>query len=883
MSCVKEGIISIFSFVVKLVVSLFKGIGLWFLSIILGIYRVLKSIVLGIFYLVFKTSIKQKLFMLLVVVLLGGGFVLSRINDLDAKTLEHTDRETQLGELIDLNYQRLKDEEKYIILYDQADYMVKMDLTTTNIEILNKKTNITYNTLASAGSSEALKTPFTITYKLKDSNSTQTLNAMNQSVKEGSYEVYEIDHGVRVDYTIGDSKYSLKDLPSFIAPDKFEEKILNVVSEESKELINKYYKYSKDRDVYYPSNPKSDSRLVYEIIFYEGEYTFEDLSDDIYKYTGKDEAKHPKGTFTFPIEYTFENGTLNVNVLFQSALIPDEFQVVTMDLLPSFGATLNGESSYALLPDGSGGIVELNGVKGTNNVYIKSLYNNSELLESPVKRFDELATMPVYGMTSETQGFLAIVDQGAEKTNLVLTVSNDENEPSRIFPRIQNVDTYNHDFYGDGSLTIKYYSENKTSEYRIQYHLLDESNNDYFSMANLYREYLVNTYGLTVQDDISSGILVDMIGGIKKEQNVMGIQFDKVEYATTYQQVIKILEELKTVKNLTTVYTGWMNGGYTHDLPTQIKYDQAAGGKSEFESLVSYLNDNEVNHYFDISFIETYRKNDNGFRATEHGITNVPNEVLKRQDVKPNTLLEDKTSLVKYFVSPQYLNSVVDRYLKNQEFELSGLSLRNIGSLYYANYGRKGVEFTYAKQYVEEALQTLTEAGYQLLMKDGYNYTFPYSSYQTNIPLETTYNGVIDYSIPFKQIAYNGFFDYSGESVNIENATSVEKNLLKAVEFGMDVKYTVSYEDSSFFNNTDYTYYYHTTFDDLKDDIFETSKVIEESKQVIGNGHIVGHERLMNDVYRVTYENGKTLIFNYNNEGVNVGGKMIPALDYIVE
>ncbi|MTH44465.1 hypothetical protein GL289_12990 [Turicibacter sanguinis] len=402
-------------------------------------------------------------------------------------------------------------------------------------------------------------------------------------------------------------------------------------------------------------------------------------------------------------------------------------------------------------------------------------------------------------------------------------------------------------------------------------------------MANLYREYLVNTYGLTVQDDISSGILVDMIGGIKKEQNVMGIQFDKVEYATTYQQVIKILEELKTVKNLTTVYTGWMNGGYTHDLPTQIKYDQAAGGKSEFESLVSYLNDNEVNHYFDISFIETYRKNDNGFRATEHGITNVPNEVLKRQDVKPNTLLEDKTSLVKYFVSPQYLNSVVDRYLKNQEFELSGLSLRNIGSLYYANYGRKGVEFTYAKQYVEEALQTLTEAGYQLLMKDGYNYTFPYSSYQTNIPLETTYNGVIDYSIPFKQIAYNGFFDYSGESVNIENATSVEKNLLKAVEFGMDVKYTVSYEDSSFFNNTDYTYYYHTTFDDLKDDIFETSKVIEESKQVIGNGHIVGHERLMNDVYRVTYENGKTLIFNYNNEGVNVGGKMIPALDYIVE
>lgn len=880
---VKEIIISIFSFLIKLVVNLFKGIGIWFLSIVMGIYDFFKSITSGIFYLIFKTSIKQKLIMIIVVVLLGGGFFLSRIHDLEYEPLENVDRENQQGEFIDLNYQRLKDEEKYITIYDQADYVVKMDLTTTNIEILNKKTNVSYSTLSAAGSSEALKTPFTITYKLKDSNNTQTLNAMNQSVNEGSYEVYEIENGVRVDYTIGDSKYSLKDLPSFIAPAKYEEKILNVVSDESKELINKYYKYSKDRDVYYPTNPKSDSRLIYDIIFYEGEYTFEDLSDDIYTYTGKDEAKHPKGTFTFPIEYLFEDGTLKVNVLFQSALIPEEFQVVTMDLLPSFGATLNGESSYALLPDGSGGIVELNGVKGTNNVYTKSLYNNSDLLESPVKMLDEKATMPVYGMTNETQGFLAIIDQGAEKTNLVLTVSNDENEPSRIFPRIQSVDAYNHDFYGDGSLTIKYYSDNKTSEYSVQYHLLDESNNDYFSMANLYRDYLIGTYGLAVQDQILSGILVDMIGGIEKEHNVMGIQFDKVEYATTYNQVIKILEELKTVKNLTTVYTGWMNGGYTHDLPTQIKYDAAAGGKSDFETLVSYLNENELNHYFDLSFIETYNKNDNGFRATEHGITNVPNEVLKRQDVNPNTLLEDKTSLVKYFVAPQYLNSVVDRYLKNQEFELGGLSLRNIGSLYYANYGRKNMEFTYAQQYVEEALQMLTNAGYQLLMKDSYNYTFPYSSYQTNIPLETTYNGVIDYSIPFKQIAYNGLFDYSGESVNIENSTSLEKNILKAVEFGMDVKYTVSYADSSFFNNTDYTYYYDTTFDDLKDDIYETSKVIEESKQVVGDGHIVGHERLMNDVYRVTYENGKALIFNYNNEGVSVEGKTIPALDFIVE
>ena len=880
---IKEIITDTFSFIIKLILNLLKAIGNWFLSIVVAIYGFFKAIILGIYYVIFKTTIKHKIIALFVIALVIGTFTLTRLNDLNYQALDYSDRIAEEGTLVDLDYQKLNDEEKYLTLYDKNDYIVKMDLTTTNIEILNKKNGALYQTVTSEGTSKALQTPFTLTYKYVESSATQTLNAMSKSIEEGTYQVYQIENGLRVDYTIGNSSYSVRDLPSVIDPDKYQEKILDVVSEESQALVNKYYTYSEKRGFYYPTDPKKDAKRVYDIIFNEGDYTVEDLSEDLYAFTGAGEAPLPKATFTFPIEYTFVNGQLNVNVLFQDAIIPEAFQVVSMDLLPSFGAVFNSDSSYALLPDGSGGIVELNGVKGSNNVYIKSLYNNTELLDLPTKLYDEKSTMPVYGMSNGTQGFVAIIDQGAEKTNLVLTVSSDEAEPNRIYPRIQNVDTYNHDFYGDGSLTLKYYSDNKTSEYRIQYHLLDETDQNYYEMSKVYRNYLVEKYDLTVQDEITSGILVDIIGGIKKDYNVMGIQFDKVEYATTYTQAIELLKELNQIENLTTIYTGWMNGGYTHDLPTEIKYDEAAGGKSDFEKLVTYIHDNELNHYFDISFIETYRKNTNGFRTGEHGLTNIPSEVLTKNLVKPNTLLQDKTSLTSYFVAPQYLNSVVDRYVENQKFDLSGLSLRNLGSMYYANYGRHNTEFAYAQAYAEEALQTLTDAGYQLLVKDGYNYTFAYSDYQTDIPVETTYNGVIDYTIPFKQLVYNGLFDYSGESINIENSTSLEKNILKSIEFGMDVKYTVSHADSVFFNNTDYTYYYNTNFESLKDEIYETSNQISESKPVLGNGNIIGHERLMNDVYKVTYENGKTLIFNYNNEGVNVNGQKIPALDYIVE
>jgi hypothetical protein len=51
----------------------------------------------------------------------------------------------------------------------------------------------------------------------------------------------------------------------------------------------------------------------------------------------------------------------------------------------------------------------------------------------------------------------------------------------------------------------------------------------------------------------------------------------------------------------------------------------------------------------------------------------------------------------------------------------------------------------------------------------------------------------------------------------------------------------------------------------------------------IHEGTLINHERVRQNVYRVTYSHGLTILINYNLRSVNVMGNIIPSLSYYVE
>ncbi|MFW5787826.1 MAG: DUF5696 domain-containing protein, partial [Halanaerobiales bacterium] len=73
--------------------------------------------------------------------------------------------------------------------------------------------------------------------------------------------------------------------------------------------------------------------------------------------------------------------------------------------------------------------------------------------------------------------------------------------------------------------------------------------------------------------------------------------------------------------------------------------------------------------------------------------------------------------------------------------------------------------------------------------------------------------------------------------------------------------------------------YYKNWLDEAVD-YFEKAKEILEPIQ---NQKIIGHERLTKNVYKTTFEEGQSIIVNYNREEVEIDNYILEPRSYKIE
>jgi hypothetical protein len=200
-----------------------------------------------------------------------------------------------------------------------------------------------------------------------------------------------------------------------------------------------------------------------------------------------------------------------------------------------------------------------------------------------------------------------------------------------------------------------------------------------------------------------------------------------------------------------------------------------------------------------------------------------------------------------------------------------------------ADYNRKNtVTRQAAEQLQVDVLDGIKDSGLGIMTNMGNDYSLGATEFITNMDLNGSEYTIIDRTVPFYQIAIHGFVNYTGEPLNLTG--NCEEELLKSAEYGAGLYFVFMNADSTELQNTYYTQYFGTNFDDWQQRMLEIYTRYESELGNTFHQRITDHAYLADNVTVTTYEDGTKVYVNYRSEDYTTdSGLNLKARDYLVQ
>ena len=810
---------------------------------------------------------------------------------------------TDSNELFNTNKLVASNNDFELYIDETTSYFKVVDLRSGEVFLSNPEiedpwvSNPTENITAAA--IEKQKSTLEIQY-FNQAGSQKTINNYSYSIYhpasilndegERTFGIKYIENGVQVKYIIEDLEVDYLYFPKYLPKDVME-------NMEQFDLLNRiaYTGYDEERQLYEIVQYQDMSRLVkrrlYDIFYGEMEYTRERAIEENESYGYFEQFE--KVRFEIAIELKLTDDGVRTTILRDSIVEDGVTKIARVTLYPLFGTAVSvdelGETTngYIVLPDGSGAIIDFNNGKYFQNAYTKRLYGQ-DLTQLPYKMAEQQQkiSIPVYGMIKENGGFAAIITEGDAMATINADVSERIDSYNKVFTsfsfrEVESVvigsgfNQYGVDLWTD---------EIVQTDFSVEYKFLTGEENNYVGIAQAFRSYLEEKYGLSDKDDTTKTVLTtEFIGAYDRKEFFLGIPYYTNESMTTFdqaQEIIGLLNE-RDLTSLNVLYQGAINGGLTQDINNRVDFERSLGGKKDYEELDQYLKELGIDLYQSVNLVtaKDYHKAFDQFRYTASRIRG--SHALMFNYHYPSRLPYSETNYEhsgdSYVINPLYYETMFNKF--NNDYTFDNIELSLMGSMIAGHYNEDQMIYQQYALWLQERF--LSQVDQKMMLNNPLYYAFENASYITELPVEATLYSIIDDQIPLLQLVLSGIVDYSSSSINLANDRSVNYQFLKHIETGSNLKYTLSYDDSRELLNTEYNYYMATDYRNWLETIEEQVKELDQLG--IHEGTLINHERVANNVYRVTYSHGLTILINYNLRAVTIGADVIPSLGYVVE
>ncbi|MGG4127384.1 DUF5696 domain-containing protein [Paenibacillus illinoisensis] len=751
----------------------------------------------------------------------------------------------------------------------------------------------TQDGLASAYEKEVLSSQLNISFR--DAIGTlENFPNFSTSITNKQFVAANVDGGIRITYTLGDTSLGIDALPRLISKQRLEEKVLSKLDATAARYASARYYPTKDNpDVLERLDGQISKQLVLNKMldaFETAGYTADDLAYDNQENGVEGGGASDKPSFVIPVEYRLDQGSLVVTVPLSQVEESGQYRIRNMDLLAYFGAADTKGEGYMFVPDGSGSLIHLNNGKVKEEQYVQRVYGadpNDNSLSRP--QVSESAHMPVFGLKNGEHAWFAVIEKGDGMASISADIGGRQNSYNHVYATFSLRGEDELEMYTSQNMQeIQLLSEDPfRGDIQVRYHFLHGEDASYSGMARLYQQQLVDGGVLKpLEEQTELPFYVSVLGAVDQKASFLGVPYRTTLAMTTYEQAAHMAATLQQegVSRIQMRYQGWFGGGFSHHTPTQVKLDREVGSRSELQELSAQLQQSGGALFPDVAFQRIYH-DDSRFAPSSDAARFVTKETAELYPYSPALNRMDQSKDSYYLLSAAKLPYVISEFAgKITKLALGGLSLRDLGQVLTSDYrDSRVIHRETAKNIVKEQLGKLQQAYPSMMLSSANAYAWGYAEHVVDVPQGSSWFNITDEEVPFYEMVIHGYMNYAASPMNTSGDQDLRKQLLRSLELGAAPHFQWTHEPSSRLKLTNYDSAYATAYEDWIDDAVDLYKEADEVLKGLGNQQITGHERIQEGVVRVTYSGGTSILINYTDDRVTVDGVSVGEADYAVE
>lgn len=593
-----------------------------------------------------------------------------------------------------------------------------------------------------------------------------------------------------------------------------------------------------------------------------------------------------KENFVIPVEFTLTDKGLRAELDFDGIEESGSARVLSIDLLPFFGAGRETEEGYLFVPDGCGALVEFNSARRGTTPFSQPVYGRDPVLTiSQNSVVTETVRMPVFGIKREKQGVFAIIEEGAALTRIDAYSSGIDTTYNNAYASFtyHNVDSV---VIADKSWNAKDVlliaaENNADAQAAVHYFLLPEGAG-YMEMAEIYRAYLMGQVNDEIQTQIKAGLYLETYGAVKVSSSFLGFVGEKPVAMTTFEQAGQMLSELHKagVEGLRLGYKGWIKGGMDDAASVSAAADSRLGGKKDLLNLFADAEELKIPLYPDVEFQKIY-KDRFGWWSFQYAARSISRAPAAQYTYQLSTYFMNEKIKPYYLMAPTLLSKETDKFLASyKKLEITGLSASGMGNLIYASFSSPFTNRESSLEVIKEQLEKMQKNVGTLSVEGGNDYALPYADEIVDVPLFESGYELCSTDIPFYSLVLHGIKNLYGPVFNLSEDPEVL--FLRLIETGVNPRFVLTWQNSQLLSDSAYNYLTSTSYDDWKDVLVERAEAFQAVHGDLAEQLITNYELLTSNLRAVTYEDGTVVIVNYSDIAADYKGRPVDPMGYLV-